>query len=35
MIVTGAFYGTVDFDPGTGVANLTGEGYTKPRSCSS
>lgn len=30
VIVTGSFYGTVDFDPGTGVANLTGQGYAAP-----
>ncbi len=27
VYVTGAFNGTVDFDPGTGVANLTATGY--------
>lgn len=28
VYITGKFYGTVDFDPGSGVANLVSNGYT-------
>ena len=28
VLITGAFYGTADFDPDTGVANLTSKGYS-------